>query len=288
MKKFLSIILVSISLITQNVFASQNVNYVAIGDSISTGYGLDDYNFETKNVDSFVNLLDKQLNTNTINLAVDGIDSTEFLTMLKTMDNTQKEILQKADIITLTIGGNNILKPLKKAINMIQITHNKIITPREILTIIFEKDKDYFENFISEVTSNVLKFTGTEQNLFQDGDFFKIIEELRLINNDAQILVQTIYNPYKKLELPTEFNLLIETALNSMNTTIKQNATLTEKYMVVDIYTTFNESNFSLTNAFIEFYITFIKIPIKVDFDPHPNKFGHYLIYLENLKILSK
>jgi len=84
--------------------------YIALGDSVSTGYGL------AANEGSYSKIFYELLKNegyidNYINLAVNGFTTTLLLEYLKNIDAENLDILKTAHIVTLNIGGNNILLP---------------------------------------------------------------------------------------------------------------------------------------------------------------------------------
>ena len=89
---------------------SEQDTYVALGDSISTGYGLEDIENNL-----FVNKIKKEYNLNLDNKAVDGMDTTAMLDLLNSNDEkgiAYKNAIKDAELITISMGGNNLLQPL--------------------------------------------------------------------------------------------------------------------------------------------------------------------------------
>ena len=78
---------------------------VVLGDSISTGYGLEDSS------KAYVSILEQHMNQKVTNLAKDGTTSSELLQSLQG-DSTMQGAVAGADVIVVTIGANDILQPI--------------------------------------------------------------------------------------------------------------------------------------------------------------------------------
>ena len=248
---------------------TQQGKYVALGDSISTGYKL-----ENKEVDSFTSKLAKEYNKQLINLAVDGMDTTSLLKMLKSTDpslNAAKESLKSADMITLTIGGNHLLRPLmttiKQALDLKDTKTTKevqksLLMDKEVLVKIYRQ----FENpettklFESELTNFAVEFP-------------QIIQNIKALNSNATMVVQTVYNPFDKSTELSQISPIADGFIQKLNQIIVSASSNT--YKVADIYTAFKSdtSNVALTNI--------------ASLDIHPNKYGHQLIFDVHKQILG-
>ncbi|MEH7386135.1 SGNH/GDSL hydrolase family protein [Bacillus sp. JJ1521] len=115
--KLLPLLLVISLFFTTSGFAkSENAkkSLVALGDSIPFGYGLTD-STEEPSKEAFPYLIGKEADLRVRNLAVPGWKTTDLLNAL---NNDQKFIqaVNKADYITLNIGSNDLLKPIKDAL----------------------------------------------------------------------------------------------------------------------------------------------------------------------------
>ena len=90
-----------------SALAAQPV-YVALGDSISTGYGLDT---ETAGK-SFVEQIAEQQDLSMTMRAADGETTASLLAKLENADGEVAKALERADVVTLTIGGNDFMNAL--------------------------------------------------------------------------------------------------------------------------------------------------------------------------------
>ena len=162
MKKFLSVIsvlLVISLLLPVSAFAAQKkepLNYVLLGDSIARGAGV-------LNPDEACYGL-MVANTNGYNYVNHGIDGYTSAALLKLLDKEDvKKDVSEADIISISIGGNDFLTA-----NLIALLFADIFT------------KDYSKYY--EIQENFYK------------NFCGIIEKIKEYNPDSLILMQTIYN----------------------------------------------------------------------------------------------
>ena len=107
-KVVLYILLCSTILVTS--CANEPRYYIALGDSVSSGYGLTapGYSHPSK---FFAMLENEGYVDNYVNMAVDGFTTTMLLNFLNSMENEKLRVFRDARIITLNIGGNNILHP---------------------------------------------------------------------------------------------------------------------------------------------------------------------------------
>jgi lysophospholipase L1-like esterase len=258
-----------------NASAKITHTYVALGDSITTGYGLVNFNDnDIKNKSSsnnFVNKLGKKLGIKAINLGVEGLDSTRFLaSILKPTADDQKAAvaqIKKASVITISIGGNNVMLPLLDALNEklgkgknIFVASSKEIKAAAIGLLL--------DGGIDKLQNNVIKAAATfsgDEKLKKQGDFANIICAIKKLNPKAQIIVQTVYNPY---DLP--FTGFFDTAIKSMNAKIIKYSAGGKNYKVADVYSAFSKakSGTVLVNA-----------DTGATFDPHPTAKGHEVIY---------
>lgn len=241
----------------------KKLNIVAIGDSITIGYGLQNSS------DLFVNKIAAQKNANLTNLAVNGYKSSDIYSVITSINNY--ETINTANTILLTVGGNDILQPVIEKIEFnLDLMFEKDFADAElieILTVSSQVVSD--ETFKSELSESV--------NAFNE-NFSNIVSALRSKNNSAQIIFQTVYNPAEKWadtfaepqqaivvnELYNFFNGYIAQVNNQINNSTLKN---TYTYEVFDTYSAFqnNESSELLTNI--------------NNFDIHPNIAGNNVIY---------
>ena len=108
-KRILSTLLalcLALSLLPASALAAggEQKSYVALGDSITTGYGL------AEKEAGFARQVADSNGYTLTNLAKDGATSTDLLEVVKSEANA--DTLKNADLITVTIGGNDLMNAL--------------------------------------------------------------------------------------------------------------------------------------------------------------------------------
>jgi lysophospholipase L1-like esterase len=94
--------------------------YVALGDSVGSGFGLDSHEESYPAV--FFNLLKNEEHVNNfVNMSIDGFTTTMLLDYLNNIDAEGKRIFENTKVISLNIGGNNVIAPFKNYISNLQI-----------------------------------------------------------------------------------------------------------------------------------------------------------------------
>ncbi|MGR3741837.1 SGNH/GDSL hydrolase family protein [Companilactobacillus sp. DQM5] len=181
--------------IKTEIKAKKNITLVGVGDSLTHGVG------DSTNNGGYVNLIKKKIekkdniNVNTKNFGVSGETSTQIDKRIITDKNLQKS-LKNADIITLTVGGNDLMHILKKY--GLKLTKNEVVNGTD-------------------------KF---EQNLNT------LIENIRRNNSRAPIYLISIYNPFGVSLKEVKY---MNTAVKNWNGLSKQTATENYKVYFVDI-----------------------------------------------------
>ncbi|MCL2364768.1 MAG: SGNH/GDSL hydrolase family protein [Defluviitaleaceae bacterium] len=85
--------------------------YIALGDSVSEGYGI--WTMANRHTAVFFEMLRTQGYANEyVNMATSGFTTADLLRRLNGLDDYALEYFRYATVITLNIGGNNILAPI--------------------------------------------------------------------------------------------------------------------------------------------------------------------------------
>ncbi len=231
------------------------VNYVALGDSIAKGYGLKDVESQSYVGQVAQALEDKYGAVKVTNFGKNGLRSEQLLEILEDEDNELHDSyvkqIRKADIITLSIGSNDLLQFVSTDTDFGEIQ---------------KRGDEIF-------TSACLRF--------QD-NIPRIIEVLQHEAPNAQLFVNNVYNPCSDIsfQFPGQEKIdleeLAETYIDKINAGFYQaevqevfansNASRAqEQYVLVDVKQAFEESEFQLINMAFRWG----------DVDPHPNVAGH-------------
>ena len=218
--------------------------YVAIGDEISIEAS-NDYDIAYVSlIKDFLYALNDNLDYS--NLSKEGITSSELLNIID--DN--KEKIKDSDLITISIGGNNILNAVLENLRVDE-------------SILKNCDEEKFDSIISEyLNSEEIKTEIlNEVNKFSK-DFPNIIKKIKKLAPKADIYVNAIYNPINKKCNIYDF---FDTQINLINDLIVKNNSNYD-YKIVDCYHILNSDeilNFKVEDGVAKIY---------------PNKVGHAMM----------
>ena len=277
-KRILSTLLalcLALSLLPASALAAggEQKSYVALGDSITTGYGL------AENETGFAKQVADSNGYTLTNLAKDGATSSMLLTSLS--DSEVSSAIASADLITVTIGGNDLMDALYAYLAEEYNTQNSTdITAEDV------KESLAGEEGAAVNQITMLKFAISNISNFQSSsianssynalgyNFVEIIETIREINQNAQLIVVNQYNPYSHLTTGISgLNLssvisAFDSAVQALNVGISSGEAIAG-YTVADVYTKFKEAENNPCNA---------SVSPSINLDFHPNATGHGLI----------
>lgn len=257
---------------------TNNVSLVALGDSITTGYGLPGYTPPTLTSqayasDSFVEVLKITQNFTTANFAIDGLTASQLAMASnpQIMNPMQKVALQNATMISITIGGNDLLGAFYAAMGAQMGITNVDATTMPIIQAAIIAGASGAPGTQAQglmLMKAIMQVAGSMNNIAAAfaQDLTTIVMNVKRVNPTAKIVIQTIANPYK--DLPNESLVAaLDSGVSALNTIITSGS-IVGGYQVVDVYTAFKSSSEILTNA------TNPSMPL----DPHPNAAGHKVI----------
>lgn len=254
--------------------------YVVLGDSISTGYGLENAD------DAFSKKVADRISLERSVLAVDGQTTTSLLESVSSIDtpgDNIREAIGNAGLITLTIGGNDIMDALYKYLTNKYNEQNPNNTKDEeqikselmsgqMFTVLFAL------GVISDFTTSS---EATEAFVNISANLPLIFNKIKEINPDAVVVMTTQYNPYGFLakELTgTMFGTYAETISNTFETGVStlnniiNTVTAQYGYITADVYSAFVSAQENPCNA------SFAADTMAFNLDFHPNAYGHELI----------
>lgn len=254
--------------------AAEPACYVAFGDSIAAGFGLAGYSGDQANApaDSYQAQLGTFLKTNPHNYAVTGDDSQACIDLLTS--GAADASLAKADVISLSIGSNDLLLPF------IQIVMDYFdIEPGTIDESIFTGGFTQLNINLSELSEYLQQARGLMEDLSDQkqlhakasaftGQFQKILNLLRQKAPKAEIYVTNVYNPFVSVPKLRD---LADIYITEINQTFSADAA---DYTLIDVYTPFLH-NTDYTNFRLD---TSNPMKPRVNPDPHPSLKGHQAI----------
>lgn len=256
-------------------------NYVALGDSITYGTGLE--NIDTE---SYSNLLSDFFNTTVTNHAQDGMNSSWLLYNIE--QGQYVDDIKNAEVITISVGSNDLFWPFYK--KLAEIFGVNITKPHDLLKSIAENFSKATITEKYDMLSKLYKTTYSEKTKQEldtavneyEKKWPKLISKIKEINPTAKLIVIEYYNPYSHIFLPLigngslGFSAYIDSYIDSLNKTLYENAHL--GYEIAYIKDSFYSSD--STNVSISVF--------NFNLDPHPNKNGHKIIYEKILELLNK
>jgi len=269
---FIMIFALLINLLALNITVSAATPvYLSLGDSIAAGYGLNNPKTE-----GYAYLMSKD-RYNLVDAAVSGYDTGDLLKQLSDTSAANKDLqsaMTNASLITVSIGGNNILKQLTEVfgnINPDEISGliGNIDNPNNLsltdMLSVFGMFSKYFTSGTNE-NANLTKALDKSIEQFKS-DMDNIINILTKNKNTA-IVFLTVYNPFKSFGSYIKgLNETAEKYIGEINKIIYEKSV--GNYIVADAYTAFKDSAQAVSNANL----------MSMDIDVHPNIAGHKLIY---------
>ena len=265
-----------ISFIPNEIKAAGEKNYLALGDSISTGYGLSQNGFVDQITDKYgYNLTNKADNGETSQSLLDKLNS-----------NSLKSDIEDADLITLTIGGNDLKNAFYDFLaEKYNASAQKDYDGEKIKKILMDDNDAEYSAVIMTAILNMSSFQSSTQATNALSNFEEnlndIISYIERNNPDAWIIITTQYNPYKFLPQQGQetamattlelINTTFEQGVQELNQVIKKVNTSSSTFAVADVYERFNDANENPCNASFE-------APLNLNLDFHPNAYGHELI----------
>lgn len=280
--------------------------YLALGDSITTGFGLDGKmdpeNSGSENASdpvitkahdgNFVNLLAEEFEFDTVyNESKNGNTVAGIAAQLT--DSAVQTKVAEADIITITVGGNDLMALLySKMAEMYNATKDPDITAEDVITKLSGLNQS---NLLANLTlltcAQTLLKEDSGSYLMDSQDFTAALEAyqqalvgitgaLKQMNPAAEIIVATQYNPYGDFNGVKLYNMAdltplyagIEDGATKLNAAIAEGAAL-GGYHVADAKTAFDakhSADSSLYNA------SPVLTAISLDF--HPTAAGHKVL----------
>lgn len=277
-RRLLSVLLslcLMLGLLPTAAFAQGEV-YVALGDSISTGYGLTDSDA------CFTRQIAASKSYALKSHAVDGATSSTLLAKLS--DPAVAADVASADVITITIGGNDLMGALYLYLaNQYNEKYDTALSAADIQNALMDKHETIKQTDILIFASNVLSdFPQSAEAisaLRQLGtNLTASIAAIKNANPDVTLIVANQYNPYSYAAknvnplFAAAVNTIVEafeTGITALNATIAT-MSLQLGYDVADVSSAFKFAEENPCNA------SFASLPINPDF--HPNAYGHSLI----------
>ena len=168
----------------KSALTQKRLNYVAIGDSLTEGVG------DQTNQGGFIPLLSNAIseisdvNVVSQNFGVAGNTSTQIYKRM-TKEKKIQSAIKKADVITITVGGNDVMKVIRTQLT--KLTENSFEKPAQT----YQKQLTEIFNFIRDNNPNAQVYVLGIYNPFYL-NFPDITEMQDIINHWNQTTQETI------------------------------------------------------------------------------------------------
>lgn len=206
-KKILSIFLVIamiVPILNINSFAKtddKKLNYVVLGDSIAMGFAV-----LNRDKAAYGKIIADTNDYNYVNYGIDGLRSWDLIDQLKYDDSVVKSVTE-ADIISLSIGGNDFLQ-------------------QDLVKVILQVSQGNYK-ILNDVERNFIEYFAT------------IIDEIKALNPDVTLLVQTLYNP--RWDFLRDF--FDEAVVRVNNTILNYYSENPDAFYLVDVHSVFTKDH---------------------------------------------
>lgn len=277
-------------------FAAEQKTYLVLGDSISTGYQPGGTPLTDQ---AFFGVVAKDRGYTLDNHAITGNTSTGVWVQIK--DGSLDPNIKQASVITLTIGGNDMMAPLYASIAArYNETHASAPIKASDITSIFSNSEDsrYGEvlGAASFVISQLDQYTDAQLTAYMQptitalsSNLDSVASYIHTLNPDATFVVETQYYPYYWLK-GSMLGVLINDgfgtekaafprAIPMLNNEIAANATGSDgtvRYVVADSYAAFAQAY--KTSPDTRLTCAYYESTDDSSLDFHPNVAGHALI----------
>ena len=264
--------------------SSQFTNYVAMGDSIAYGYGLKDISTQ-----SYAQIVRSKLNipkTNFKNLAISGMTCKEYYEKITT-DSSYQNSIKSADLITVSIGSNELLGIAINAVAKVTGISSKEPdfenkAKQAFLNANILQQAKMLREIYSFFTSNETKQKINDSISTYSEYWDKSYKYIKSINPNASIIATQFYNPYYEISLLNyDLGGFVDEPITKLNEILMQKSNSEKNYKIAKIYNDFNTTNPRITNVEISLSEK------KFNIDPHPNKSGHQKISTRVLDAIS-
>lgn len=210
----------------------EKIYCAAFGDSIAKGYA----GKKQEDLQSYPQLVADTVSKETgipteyVNYAKNGLTSARLNSDVLSTEEAAVS-LEKADIITLTIGANDLMQEFKLTVREILETDQR-----------FTSAYDAFDALQEGIENNpllVMKVLG----MLEEWDYAAFDEQWVMAmdtiaqhrKDGSQLVVTDIYNPINQFELPGTMNLVVDEVIQNMNQVMYDHAEEYD-YHVVDLF----------------------------------------------------
>ena len=188
---------------------------VIFGDSIAAGYGLD-----TKTEYNYGQICADYLGGTVANYAVSGDTTDDMLKVIGSLDASQKQALKNAEYVVISIGGNDLIHYAAKYVLNYAAENNLLVsgktaadipaepTASHLLTLLDRSKLSAYASSTNNAADLLVTLKKLCNNLMVKNESYEgvipekvipniktAVKNIKAINPNARIIVQTIYQP---------------------------------------------------------------------------------------------
>lgn len=252
--------------------AAEPLHILALGDSIAQGYGL-----ENPEKQSYSGVLADKIGAVVSNEGINGLKSADLIEKLQ--KGEYDAAIQKADVILLSIGSNDILKPCMRTIAKSFGIETEDSGMYEAMQEKFQGQDVDILDLMGEIRAAKNDLKENPRILAACDDFKinfrEILSHIHRVNPYVVIYVDNIYNPYYFVDYSYGFMKILdlgeltEPYVRRLNETFQRES---QDYVRINTYLLFQKEGY--TNV----VPASLKEISRVNLDPHPNARGHRAI----------
>lgn len=298
-----------------------SVNITVLGDSIASGYGLTDEEY------NYGQIVADYLSGSVENYAVSGYNSAETLAQIRSFDDAQKAQLADSDIVIISIGANDMINYASSSLLEFAAAKGLLkdgktaddIPEKPSLQSVKELlDRDALTNYMNSF-SNIKSFNDRLTSIYQNITYTdanpnganraqiiakqiipnikEMVSEIKAANPNARIVLQTVYNPLQ-LQASYEENMKttygsayttayiqFKTLFSNITTKCAEQFKAIEGVEIADVFTDFSSTDENSQKY--GWYFTKIQSG-KNNLDIHPTQAGHVAIATTILNTLGE
>lgn len=255
--------------------SSEEICYVALGDSVSSGYGLEEKG------QRFTQQVARENGFQLTSLAQNGETSQTLLERLQDTDALQA--VAQADVITMTVGGNDLMQALYEylAQRYCSSRSDEAFTGEDMQQALMGGDMAMITFALGEIQGFSTSQEEQEALAHFTDHLTQVVTEIQTVNPQVYLVVANQYNPYSYLLQEFKKYPPLASAAGDIEETLEDgvsalNAAIASVgaqmgYSVADVYTAFEQAQENPCNAAVSAFA-------KVNLDFHPNAYGHSLI----------
>ncbi len=235
-------------------------NMLVLGDSISTGYGLEDYYVDNPyKCASYANRLAKDLGLESgktyVNRAVNGYTSAQLRALIPQL----KATVEQSELIIVSIGGNDLLHTLPQLAK--ELTGVATSDYAAALEALIYSDASQYANAVEKMTPVFSRVVSEFAENVKGS-----IDLLREYNPSAKIVFLAQYNPLSGVSKAGIAATLAASVIASLNAALSVAVSGREGVVIADVPSVIDGAAEARTNILAA--------------DIHPNAAGHGEIYL--------